>query len=107
MRIKYLFSYSFSISIKIKRGCPKSPVCHPERSEGSPESRYWREILRSAQKDNNRKKNFLDSLFLLFLPAVIHSFFTERDAASYIGVSTVGITRGFRHQVVGTDEDRT
>ena len=45
--------------------------------------------------------------FLLLLSAVIHSFFTERDAASDLGVSTVGIARGFRHQVVGTDEYRT
>ena len=43
------------------RGCPQSPVCHPERSEGSPEIRYWQEILRYAQKDNKKGKDFLDN----------------------------------------------
>ena len=39
-----------------KEAARQPPVCYPEGSEGSPESRYWREILRSAQKDNDWEK---------------------------------------------------
>lgn len=48
-----------------RRGCLKSPVCHHECGERSPESPYWREILRFTQKNNDWEKDFLDSLHIV------------------------------------------
>ena len=69
-----------------KEAVRQPPVCHPERSEGSPESRYWREILRSAQKDNDWEKEVAGQPYLLYhlhgLPEGGDDF-TFRDFCSF------------------------
>gem|GEM_PF-5322238 len=68
-------------------GCLKSPYRHPEHSEGSPESRYWRESLRCTQKDNKRERYFWDSFFCYcFLTADTSSIMGRRSSSCIPGM---------------------